>query len=188
FNSWGDVISQGIIFLIRKVATGAEGADVTIPISRTDYRPEVTPDGEVLQVAAALVAHRGVNVGSPYASPPVFKLGGDVPWNSGESSLSRLTQLAFAAGIDPDNANPGINDEFPAWDDPTPTKGQPTEWDVLAQESTQAVETTSMYNHAGDPSDTQTLVVRGAVLDADTFTPGQAFFGEPPTLGYDVSR
>src|SRR5690606_22743301 len=50
FNSQYNVISQGIIFLLRKVATGAEGADVTIPISRTDYRPEVTPAGEVLQV------------------------------------------------------------------------------------------------------------------------------------------
>src|SRR5690606_37459094 len=126
FNSQYNLISQGIIVLLRKVATGAEASSVTIPISRTDYRPEVTPDGEVLQVAAALVAHRGVNVSSPYASPPVFKLGGDVPWNSGDSALSRLAQLAFGVGIDPDNANTGVGEEFPAWDDPTPTKGQPT--------------------------------------------------------------
>lgn len=188
FNSQYNVISQGIIVLLRKIATGAEGSDVTIPISRTDYRPEVIPDQEVLQVAATLVAHRGVNVGSPYASPPVFKLGGDVPWNSGDSALSRLAQLAFGVGIDPNNANPGVGEEFPAWDDPTATKGQPTEWDVLAQESTEAVETTSMYDHAGEPADSQTLVVRGAALDADTFTPGLAFFGEPPTLGYATSR
>src|SRR5690606_3599987 len=50
FNSQYNVISQGIIVLLRKIATGAEGSSVTIPISRTDYRPEVTPDGEVLQV------------------------------------------------------------------------------------------------------------------------------------------
>src|SRR5690606_23269176 len=153
---------QGIIFLIRKVATGAEGSDVTIPISRTNYRPEVIADGEVIQVAAALVAHRGVSIGSPYASPPVFKLGGDAPWNSGESALSRLAQLAFGVGIDPNNANPAVGDPFPAWDDPTTTKGEPASWDVLAQESTQAVETTSMYGHSGEPADTQTLVVRGA--------------------------
>src|SRR5690606_24379531 len=132
--------------------------------------------------AAVLVAHRGVNVGSPYASPPVFKLGGDAPWNSGESSLSRLTQLAFAAGIDPNNADPAVGEEFPAWDDPTATKGEPEEWDVLAQEATEAVETTSVYDHAGDPSDTQTLNVRVAALDSDTFTPGLAFFGSPPEL------
>src|SRR5690606_5101780 len=181
-NNQYNVNRQGIIFLIRKVATGAEGSDVTIPISRTDYRPEVIADGEVIQVAAALVAHRGVSSGSPYASPPVFKLGGDAPWNSGESALSRLAQLAFAVGIDPNNADPEVGDPFPAWDDPTTTKGEPASWDVLAQESTQAVETTSLYGHSGEPADTQTLNVRAAALDADTFTPGLAFFGLPPKL------
>src|SRR5690606_21903388 len=78
---------------------------------------------------------------------------------------------------------------FPAWTDPTPTKGQPAEWDVLAQESTQAVATTSMYDHAGEPADAHTLNVRGAALDADTLTPGLALFGEPPALTpFSVNR
>src|SRR5690606_32776987 len=56
------------------------------------------------------------------------------------------------------------------------------------QESTNAVETTSAYDYAGEPADSQTLNVRVAALDADTFTPGQAFFGEPPTLGPATSK
>ncbi len=181
-------IGQGSIILLRKVATGAEGSSVTFPLSRTDHRPQTPASGEVLQVAAALVAHRGVSIGSPYASPPRFVYGGDAPWNTGESNLSRLTQLGFAIGLDPDKLNPEVGESFPAWSDPTSTKGEPSSWDVLAQEATQAVETTSIYAQDGAPEYTHTLNVRGAVLDADSFTPGLAFFGEPPTIGPTDSR
>ncbi len=184
----GSVPDQGLTVLLRKVATGAEGADVTIPITRTNLRPAVTSSGEILQVAAAIVAHRGVSIGSPYAVPPVFQLGGDAPWNSGESALSRLTQLAFASAFDLDGLNPQIGDPFPAWTDPTPTRGEPASWDVLEQASTNAIEITSSYDHLGDVDRTQTRNVRAAVLDADTFTPGLAFFGEPPTMGPTGSR
>lgn len=188
WNNQYNLVSQGIIHLIRKVATGSEGGSVTIPISRTDFRPGTLPVGEVAQVMAACIVHSGANFGDPYAAPPVFALGGDAPWNSGDSNLSRLAQLAFGVGVDPDNVDPGVGDPFPAWDNPTGTKGEPAAWAVQAQASTAAVESTSVYGFDGAPSDTLTMVVRGAALDAGTFTPGLVFFGMPPTLGVNTSR
>lgn len=183
-----DVPGMGLMMLLRKVATGAEGASVTIPISRTNARPGIPTDGEVLQVAAALIAHRGASLGSPYATPPTFAWGGPGPWNSGTSALSRLVQLGFAACIDPAGLAPAVNDPFPAWDDPLGTNGQPTTWAVLDQDSTEAVETTNAYDHNGDPTGVATLVVRAAAMDAETFVPGLAWMGTPPTLNLSRDR
>lgn len=184
----GSVPDQGFTLLLRKVATGAEGSTVTVPIVRTNMRPDVTPVGETLQVQAGIVAHRGVNFGSPYAVPPVFQLGGNGPWNSGSSANSRLVQMAFASAFDVNEVNPGVGDPFPSWPDPTGTPGEPSAWDVLDQAGLTAISITSSYGHTGAVALTQTRNARAAVLDADTFTPGLAWLGEPPSMGPMQSR
>src|SRR5690606_31731582 len=182
--------AAGCIFLLRKVATGHESGSLQIPITQRTYRADVAADGEVIQAAAVMVAHRGVNVRSPYASAPIVKLGwGDVPWNSGDSVISRLAQLGFAINLTRGISSgggliPEVGQQVPAWPDPTPTKGQPTAWDVLAQESTEAVEITGVYSPSGAPMGMQTQNIRAAALDASPFTPGLAFTGEAPFVSY----
>lgn len=189
WSSQYDMPRQGIMWLLRKVATGAEGSDVTIPLTRSNLRPEIEPDNEVLQVATVMVAHRGANLAQPYASPPVFVWGGNASWNSGSLSTSRMVQLGFAVSIDPLGVNPAVDDTMPAWDDPLPTTGQPATWDVLDQASTDAIDTTNTYDHNGVPtSPDATLVVRAAAMDAEVTEPGLSWFGLPPAFSGSNDR
>lgn len=180
WNNQYAIPSQGIMILMRKVATGAEGASIAIPLTRTNHQPGVSDAQEVLQVAATAVAHSGVNPAQPYAAPPVFMYGGEVPWNNGNLATSRMAQLAFGVGVDVSAGDAiAVGDPFPAWTDPHPTRGEPATWDVLDQASAAAVTTANAYGVDGTPS-LQTVVVRGAVLDAPVAVPGLAWFGMPP--------
>lgn len=165
--------------LLRRIITGAEGPTVTLEIGWTldIFDPPVT--GQVIIAAAAVVAHRGVDLTRLYASPPRISPW-PTSWNTGALDSSRLAQVRFyrrhdfAGGLD-------VDDQIPATPDPLVNTGsaQPPEWDVLTEERLPAIETIDHYRPSGTVAATQVLAVSTVVLDVPpgAYTPGAATGG-----------